>query len=156
MSKRSGKKLPRKLVLAIIALVVVGGFAISFIQAAIKAQPTMTVSVSDSKYSPGVDQAFIKGSEYRFVTVTFALKNIGKKAVNVVPAEAYLSDKDGARYGQATHNDKTPFQAGAIEPGSSKTGQLTYQIPNNVHELSFHVDVPDALVKFETPIKPKS
>jgi len=101
------------------------------------AVPTIAI-VSPVTYSQG-DQTYQPGTSRKYVILEVEVKNPTTLPFNFAPVvQTYLTDASGVKYDMAPTELPNPIEAGAVAPGETRRGQLSYNVPSDVSALEFH------------------
>lgn len=153
-TKRFKKRLLQIFSFVVLIGIVAAGFNI---YAAIQKANLLKVSVEESSYRSGINQQAIKAADYQFVLVTFSVKNNGSDPVSFDPLKhTYVSDSSGARYAASDLQVKRLFKPVSIGKDETRSGQLSYAVPNGASKLKFHLTLINPEVNFTTALNPSS
>lgn len=120
---------------AIVLALISAGVALYFIRSS--ARPVLTV-VSSVSYSNG-DENYQPGAGRKYAIVDVEVKNPSSLPFDFAPVvQSYLTDEAGNKYYMAPTELKNPIEAGPIQPGETRRGQLSYNVSTKVQSLQFH------------------
>lgn len=100
--------------------------------------------VSPLTYNEG-GEVYIAGTDRHYAVVEIEVKNPTTKLFNLAPVlQTYLTDENGTRYEMAPVELENPIVAGVIQPGETRKGQLSFNVPKDVSVFYFHFVTDDA------------
>lgn len=102
----------------------------------------ITLKADNLTYDDVGKYPFLPGKGYEFVIVHVSVTNNTNGYFDFAPVlQTYLKDGKGKQYNMAPADLKDPIQAGKISPGETRSGSLSYVVPVNSNQLSFHFDL---------------
>lgn len=69
------------------------------------------------------------------ILLTLSLTNVGQKTYPVVPYDIYLSDSTGKTTKLAFRHLKDALEGGSLKPGSTMSGDVSYDVPKEAEDL---------------------
>ncbi len=100
---------------------------------------TVSLAVDRPVQYSGGQYPFVPGTNRRYAIVTVHVTNHTASVMHFAPViQTHLTDSNGERFDMAPSLAKNPIRAGEIAPGETRSGQLSYNVPNNTSDLKFH------------------
>ncbi len=126
--------------------IVTGAFILTFWPGRTSPAPTITkpsyeLKVNSLRTDDQGDQIYRPGAGYRYYIVDITFTNAQNQALALAPVvQTYLEDSAGTKYEMAPAPLTNPFAAGPLEPGASRQGELSYEVPISAQNLQFVFD----------------
>jgi hypothetical protein len=102
---------------------------------------TIEIEMRGVSYDKGGSPPFNPGDGMEYLIVNISVQNHTNQVFNLAPVlQTRVTDQNGTVYTMAPAMLTQPLDAGPVNPGAERTGQLSYIVPDNSQKLVFHFD----------------
>ena len=100
------------------------------------------IKLSNVHSAPGADPAFKLEEGHHFLVFTLSVTNTSAKTQYFWPVyQTFVRDSIGRQFTMSpTMTIKSPFQAGAIAPGATQIGELSYDLNKDAESPRVYID----------------
>jgi len=101
-------------------------------------QGSYLLEITKVQIDPQGSPPFLPGTGYEYYDLTLKIKNVSRTVLQVAPVvQMYLRDKMGTNYELAPAPLLNPFEAGPLQVGEERSGEVSFDVPKSASGMSF-------------------
>lgn len=112
-------------------------------QSSVAVSPGVEIGITNPRVDSVGEEPYKAPPGFKFAIVTISVTNSSNVVFNFAPVvQTSVSDSSGQKFAMSPALLKSPVEAGPLEPGQSRSGEVSYLVPSGATSLTYIFDDP--------------